>query len=374
MAELGFDVAVAGDSGSDIFTEYVEAYESDDHRIQRPNAAYDVHVPSGAAFTALAFHTIFKPNNEFGVNPVYVDLCDVAAPRKSKHGFSTLQTWLVELSRFKIDPSKNPTVLRILHMHPLIDHYYQHIQNDFSQLDNFNTRRITDFTNPPASQTYHNYDLLVLHHGAGSWKSSVSETKGAENELKMVQDVLSNIKESHVPRIIINLNNDLPDVEHNSSGDLKFAESCPIWRLLFEPENLSKVCVICSVNMLRKEGASISRRLSFEQTVEDIATDLLLFEKFKILSSFKHLIVRLSMVGAVHILTEGRKRSADLVFAPLAKSGVYRDPSEDGIILGQNTLLAAALTNLFSKKLPCKRLDFVNAMKSGLIACMRAFD
>ena len=134
--------------------------------------------------------------------------------------------------------------------------------------------------------------------------------------------------------------------------------------------------MICSVNTLRREGAAVSRRLSFEQTVEDLATDLFLFEKLKALLRFKHLVIRLSMVGAVHFCSLDGKRTADLVFAPLAKSGVYRDPAEDGSIEGQNAVLAAALTKMIANngENAIDRPAFVKAAKSGLVACMRAFD
>src|ERR1700733_3460895 len=50
-----FRVGVTGDTGIDIYTEYVAGYVSSDTRVRSPKAAWDVEVPAGARFVSLAF-------------------------------------------------------------------------------------------------------------------------------------------------------------------------------------------------------------------------------------------------------------------------------------------------------------------------------
>jgi hypothetical protein len=141
-------------------------------------------------------------------------------------------------------------------------------------------------------------------------------------------------------------------------------------------EHEEEVCVICSATNLRHEGSGISRRLSWEQTIEDLAAELLLFDSLKVLTRFKHLIIRFGVVAALHITKENNKRVADLIFAPCAKGGIHRDPTEDGFMVGSNALLAVALTQMIAatRSHAVGRQAFTKAIKNGLVACMRSFD
>ncbi|MCA9040724.1 MAG: ATP-binding protein [Planctomycetaceae bacterium] len=166
-------------------------------------------------------------------------------------------------------------------------------------------------------------------------------------------------------------------MEQLENGELEFNSNLRFWRTL--SEHADQVCVVCSVNVLRREGAWISRRISWEQSVEDIAHELLYFDELKVLSKFKHLIIRFGISGALHISTDEKgRRKGQLVFAPLAKNGIYRNQNEEGFIRGENVLLIAALTKMvadaYSPSTEIGTPDFAEAIKTGLLACMAMFD
>jgi len=372
-----FKIAVSGDTGYDTYTEGDRSYESFDKRINNPSGNYDVYVPSGASLIATFLHESFHDQPSKNINLTFFDLPKDSREKKYQGGFATLQKWLVKLGRCKDGCGPGNERIRVFERGPILDNANVPDRVEIQKTESFRERILPDKGDQNENR-YDAYDLLVLHHGAASWKYNEPQPDGAGDAGELVRRVLSGAGNRAIPRVIIDLGHDLPDIEHDNNSKIWPPENRPIWQELANPKNLDKVVIVCSVNMLRKEGAAISRRLSFEQTVEDIAADLLLYERFKWLSVFKHVIIRLSMVGAIHILTEGRERSADLVFAPLAKSGVYRDPLEDGEILGKNGLMIAAIVNMFAQKrltnMACSRQDFIDAMKSGLLAAMRAFD
>jgi hypothetical protein len=364
-------VAVTGDTGFDIYTQYVEGYVSQELRVRKPEAAHDLYVPSGAGFTSRSFCALFSklpPSLSISVSHLQPDRA--AIPTASAVLFSTLQKNLIELDSFKpveIDGLGNREILRVKRVRPIHD-------KDPVQKPTVFRTLIDDDRHQPDSSSF---DLLVIHDGAGSWRHYPEQKKNAGAAFDFVKSFLDHPTQSiksDWPRVIVNLNHDLPDVERNTQAYLSFPDKLPFWQVL--DDHRPSVCIICSVNMLRREGAAISRRLSWEQTVEDLATDLLLFDKLQALARFGHLVVRIGMIGAVYFRTDCKGRTADLVFAPTAKNGIYRDPIEDGSHEGQNTFLAAALTRTiaeFGAKDPT-RAHFVNALKSGLAASMCAFD
>lgn len=187
-----------------------------------------------------------------------------------------------------------------------------------------------------------------MHDGDGAWREYVPAK--VESDRTKVSEPISLVRalfaekggETHqqrhapgasrLPVVVVNVHHDLPNVVQGAgSADPVFADNQPFWKEL--ERHSDRVCVVCSANMLRREGAVLSRRLSWEQTLEDLASELRRFDKLRGLARFAHVIVRFGVTGAAHIMTSrDGHRTIDLVFAPLARGGVFRDPNEDGKI------------------------------------------
>ncbi len=125
-------------------------------------------------------------------------------------------------------------------------------------------------------------DLLVVEDGTGSWRKYPKSNPPSDNPheaLNVVNTVLNTPDQRGndlvAPRVIVNLTHDLPPVERDIEGRLKFCKELYFWNTL--EKHADKVCVICAVKTLRHQGAAISRRLSWEQTIEDIAAEILAF-------------------------------------------------------------------------------------------------
>src|SRR5262245_4440384 len=97
MTREKFNVAVTGDTGFDIYTEYVQGYCSADGRVKRPEGAFDVEVPSGAELTSLAFRELFG-----GAIAVQCLIPKEAnKPEPERRSITTLLKFLVELKPYK---------------------------------------------------------------------------------------------------------------------------------------------------------------------------------------------------------------------------------------------------------------------------------
>jgi hypothetical protein len=111
--------------------------------------------------------------------------------------------------------------------------------------------------------------------------------------------------------------------------------------------------------------------------VQDLAAELNYFPPLSALAQFHSLIVRFGAVGAAYVPRDGHPH---LVFAPLAKDGVYRERHNDGQIIGSNFLLCAAIirsllasgTNLPPDR-DCKEI-VLPALARGLLAGMAVYD
>ncbi|HJT77083.1 MAG TPA: hypothetical protein VJ739_07745, partial [Gemmataceae bacterium] len=112
-----FRIAVTGDTGWDVYTEYVKGYVSDDRRVSKPEAAYDMYVAAGAAYTTLALRTLL-PIPDFE-SQHFLPAEGLKDPWDGKV-FSTLIKLLVELSQFT-DKRLGSRRLRISRVRPLHD-------------------------------------------------------------------------------------------------------------------------------------------------------------------------------------------------------------------------------------------------------------
>jgi hypothetical protein len=360
MAAKTFRVAVTGDTGFDIFTEYVQGYCSADGRVKKPVAAYDVEVPSGAELTAIAFQCLLTPKGS--IKLLVPTGTTVATP--NTRSFTTLYKFLVELKAFK-------DVHRVTQLRPILD------MDEIASPDVFDNLAI---------KSNAEIDLLVIHDGAGKWRKYPLRTKpkdnppGTQDAMTLVREVLASGKSTtssdyFFPKVLVNLNHDLPGAYRRSSGTLSFHNDLTFWKELLKYPN--EVCVVCSANMLRREGAAISRRLSWEQTIEDLAADLQHFDKLAILSKFRHLVIRFGVSGALHLMNhQDGNRTADLIFAPRPRDEFYRDTVLQGSLLNQNVFLTAAIAQTIAKQTNRTKPQkaFLDALKTGVHTCLHAYD
>src|SRR5262249_30125420 len=150
------------------------------------------------------------------------------------------------------------------------------------------------------------------------------------------------------------------------------AKGDTVWKALHDYKD--RVCIICSAGLLRRQGAAIARRLSWEQTIEDLTVELQLCDRLAFLSQFRFLVVRFG-IGASALIArhDDHSTTIDLVFAPTAKAGIHHDPVEEGTLEGESAHLIVVLTRTLLSNPSNSRSALVGALKAGLKACMLRF-
>jgi hypothetical protein len=356
-------VGVTGDTGWDLFTHYASESANPAQAWHDDKSIYDLYVPAGARFATIALEALFGNENERSF-----DLQCFAASESNNVNYSTFPRTLVFVKDYpsprgiKRPDNGKALATRIHRFAP------------FPQAPDARVKAMeSPLFVPPQRLGAEPVDICLVHEACGTWSAEADSLSTIQNLLGAKRNSL------HCPRIIVNLNDALPEVEIDAAGRAVF--TTPFWRMLSSAEQLNsggEVCVICSATTLRQAGARLSWRLSWEQTIEELASDLIHFDRLRALARFRHLIIRFGVVAALHIQTHGRNRSAQLAFAPLAKDGVYRDRKDDGEIIGKNTFLAAALISeieeVYRTKQFQKQIDFPAALRHGLLANMKAFD
>jgi hypothetical protein len=311
-----FTVAVTGDTGTDTYTRYVPGYISDGDEELHPEIAHDLEVPSGARFIFHALRTLLS-----GHGFEFLD----RAPNRSKPTLPETLQFLHSCKWF----GENP--IRISRVAPLKRPEPKSVKDGVVELDN----RAIDA------------DCLVVHDATRVWRKS----KDARDLVSKFMNAKprSNGK-SAPPRVIVNLATISPELAIDGSDNTPPQHKMhAVWEELFL--RADEVCVVLSITPLRHAGAAISRRLSWERTIEDTMADLQLFDSLRVLSRFRNVIIRFGFVGALHIENplnteekdEPRDAKAQFIFAPNARDGVFRDPMEDGRIVGKNACLIASL-------------------------------
>jgi len=206
--------------------------------------------------------------------------------------------------------------------------------------------------------------ILVAHNAGKSWDS-----EPAGEHANFVEHFLSLEHESHKSSfafVIVNASDALPELQgpslagcgeageprHTLNGDcLKFESR--FWEKL--RAHTDRVAIVTSLTALRQAGVLVTRRLSWEQGVEDLASELHRFPRLRALTQFAHLFVRLGTVGFLHIERNngkeaGNAHSGSVYFAPYIESGIYRDHEVDGSTIGRNTIFIATLVEHVLKK------------------------
>jgi hypothetical protein len=213
--------------------------------------------------------------------------------------------------------------------------------------------------------TFSDRSLLIVHDGGGEWSAPAPpiymnkfdrkkyeeryhiNTTKQENWLRKFLKGQKEQKETQdssqlpFPRVLVNVKT-LPELLPSEGKEREFRSS--FWRTLseFKPH----VGIVIAMSTLRRFGAAISLGLSWEQTIEDFAAELYLFPELKALSRFRHLFVRVGLVGLIHIENDGCAGcpfSGRVYFMPYTLEGIERDPESEGRVIGKNTLLLASL-------------------------------
>jgi hypothetical protein len=189
--------------------------------------------------------------------------------------------------------------------------------------------------------------ILVAHHAGESWSAS---TRTLLSELvtsfSSLASPTSTWPGSGLPPIIINLSAGLPELKPDATVLDPEPFRSELWNLLYE--HRAATGIVLSISTLRAEGVAISRRLSWEQGVEDFAAELHLFPRLSVLSRFRHLFVRVGVVGFIHLEHDesapaAYKLSGGVYFAPYVEEGIYRDRDLEGNTIGKGTIFIAAI-------------------------------
>jgi hypothetical protein len=213
---------------------------------------------------------------------------------------------------------------------------------------------------PPLPRTR----ILVAHNAGKSWDS-----KPAQDHAKFVEHFLDREQEnqkSSFAFVIVNASDALPELQGagqagcGEAGEPKPAlnSDCLKFKSLFWEQlraHTDRVAIVTSLTALRQAGVLVTRRLSWEQGVEDLAAELHRFPRLRALTQFAHLFVRLGTVGFLHIERNNGKEAGNALsgivyFAPYIESGIYRDHEVDGSTIGRNTIFIATLVDHLLKK------------------------
>jgi hypothetical protein len=212
----------------------------------------------------------------------------------------------------------------------------------------------------------------MAHHAGSAWSSEADLTKFVEKFLKGP----SPWSHRELPRVFINLSYGTPELDRYSRNPDEAPFASALWNAFFERRD--EVAIVMSLSAFRSEGGMVTRRLSWEQGVEDLAAELHLFPRLAVLSRFRHLFVRTGMVGFVHFENDPSaprpsKLCGRVYFSPYAKDGIHRDHETEGATFGRNVTFLAALAREYagSKK---KDACFASAIRDSLVAIRKVDD
>jgi hypothetical protein len=318
-------IYVTGDGGEDLFTRSEEGSRPIQHSPTHSAAdtAYDIVVPRGAPFIKMVLDALQPCDWK-----VYCSWATNAKGqrREEPNGPWPLTCMLTHLKQFET-PDQSRQVFRVSHIDRLITPYQvKHKPVGLGELER-----------SPGN-------LLIIHDGGGAWSAKEPEdwfteflkapkTNGAEDAGRA----------GSFPRVLVNVKV-LPQLWPSNAGTpVRFRS--PFWDALYK-HHRRDVGIVVAMSTLRRNGAAISRGLSWEQTIEDFAAELHLFPELAALSQFRDLFVRVGVAGLIHIENDG---SADcpyrgrIYFIPNTLDGIHRDPEVDGRVIGKNTLLIASL-------------------------------
>jgi hypothetical protein len=330
------NVYVTGDAGEDLYSYAMEGSRGTPPRggDHPADTVHDLKVPSGAPFIACALDSILKRNSATVRFLAQIPNGTVARSGKPMRT-DTLQNEKLEEKIIHLNEFGEKKVLRYAATRVVA------VQGD---------KRRNHISIPTLNS---NRNLLLIHYcdifgkmpknncdRLNEWmnKTFFSSVRGNNEQLT----VLINMKS--LPRVKFD----------KKDGKLHFEDAPSFWNTL--QDNNSSVAIVVALSALRRAGAAISYGLSWEQTVEDLLSELYHFPQLRKLSEIRHLFVRFETAGILHIQNrkdeDGARREAKLYFLPDGTEVDNRDPSLHGGITGKNTVLLACLIDQISKGWP----------------------
>lgn len=212
--------------------------------------------------------------------------------------------------------------------------------------------------------------LLLIHDGQGRWR------KDAERETATALERLfpwNNARSEYALPDVYVICHELPEA-HMSERGPKFTSA--VWDLLYN--NRSRVCITLSANDLRRHHARISRRLSWEQTIEDLFLDSRSNTRFNALLDFSDVVIRFGHTGVIHLSHDKGQPCPRFAFVPMAWQGTFRDPVDEGRVVGKSVVFLASFVKqslrergIQSAESRTKAID--QALRTGLHASMALF-
>jgi len=178
-------------------------------------------------------------------------------------------------------------------------------------------------------------DLLLISDHARSIRYLDAWSKGKYKKWLTAPSGTDNY-----PRRILHLANRLPSSLLGKPGD----RTEHLWDVLLSPEGRSSTMIVTSLDRLRMEGANISRRISWDRTIDEFRRELKHFAPLKKLGQFKHLVVRCGIVGAIHCYRyEENEWDIKLAYDPNATQLIFREEALQGHAFGTRSLLPASI-------------------------------
>lgn len=230
-------VAVTGDTGVDVYTNYIPGCILGEQQFYR-EIAYDLEVPNGAEFLFRGLQRLLPNRDKFKIG----DHFDVKQP--------TLPKSLEFLKLFSCGQrNTDGRVLRIGRAAP------------------FKLPEVvaaTDFEFKKLTQPLH---CVVIHDATKKWREDPRVAAHVESFYLLLP------WPSRTPSVFVNLGERVPDfvLDQNDAPHIGTSPT-PVWTLLNKFRD--SVAIVCSATSLRHSGAAISRRLSVEQFIEDTIEEL----------------------------------------------------------------------------------------------------
>ncbi|MBI5249107.1 MAG: AAA family ATPase [Desulfomonile tiedjei] len=122
----------------------------------------------------------------------------------------------------------------------------------------------------------------------------------------------------------------------------------PLWTLL-QKEHAERLIIVVSGDDLRREGAKISRRLSWERTARDFVWQMSCNPHLMALNSCAYLIVRFGVDGAILYRRRTGTVESILFYDPKVEEDGFRD-DYPGTMQGLSSAFVAALTGCLYRK------------------------
>lgn len=143
-----------------------------------------------------------------------------------------------------------------------------------------------------------------------------------------------------------------------------------LWDRLLK-DHADRLVVVISANDLRTLGANISRRLSWERTVTDLAWQIAYNPALRPLTAVATLVIRIGIDGALVLQRTGERSVATFLFDPQGYEDAYKDQYQyPGDMQGLTPAFVAALT----RRLACDgETGILDGVREGIIASRRLF-